>query len=349
MGKGLSTAFLGVILVFAVVIDISSSKSIDKENCFFLNSLHYTTNGQRYWYSKENGGLEMLTNIPYDDLACKKCHTAGCDDCHKVEKNGKLEYSTDTAKSKEVCLRCHGRARSMIKIDKTANQEDVHFKMGMGCMDCHSAREMHGDGTEYSSMRQPGAMDTKCENCHENIESTKAHTVHGKKLDCKACHLRHVVSCTNCHMETFARTKKKKSIKVSGWIFLINYGGKVTSANMQNFVIDGKKTFLMFAPHMTHSIMNPGRSCIDCHSTEIIKKIKKGKIKLTWLENEKTKNLKGVIPVVKGVDYSCVYIDYKDREWKPVKDPVKPVYHYAAFGVPLSKTQLESLEEKYKE
>ena len=343
--KKLFYAACVVILLITIiaVIENTFSQEIEKEDCYFLSSLHYTTNGMQHWYSKENGGLEVITGIPYDSLGCKNCHTPGCDVCHKIEKNEKFAYSTEISKSQTICLKCHGRTRSMLKIDKAVNQQDVHFERGMQCMDCHTAREMHGDGVKYASLEQPGAMDTKCENCHEEIDSTNAHTVHGEKLDCKACHLRHVVSCTNCHFDTFVKTEKKKSIKVSGWLFLINNKGKVTSANMQTFVVDNNKTFFMFAPHMSHSIMSEGRKCDECHRTKIVKQVQQGKLKLTWLKNENLQNLKGVIPVVDETDYQCVYMNYEEGKWVPIKNPTEPIYHYPAFGKPLSKKQLESL------
>jgi hypothetical protein len=215
-------------------------------------------------------------------------------------------------------------------------------------MDCHSSREIHGDGVEYISLKQPGAMDTKCEKCHPSVKPTDSHTVHGDKLDCKACHIRHVVSCTNCHFDTFVKEGKRVAIPVSGWVFLMNYAGKVTSASMQNFVVKGDKTFFMFAPHMSHSVMKDGRKCDGCHGTEIMKQVQKGKVTLTWLEEGKVKNLKGVIPVVKGVDYQCIYQDRKEGKWVPIKNPSPPLYHYAAFGEPLSKEQLDKLVQQVK-
>ena len=56
--------------------------------------------------------------------------------------------------------------------------------------------------------------------------------------------------------------------------------------------------------------MKQGRKCGDCHGTEIVKQVQKGKLNLTWLENNELKNLKGVIPVVDGVTYDCVYQDF---------------------------------------
>jgi hypothetical protein len=155
-----------------------------------------------------------------------------------------------------------------------------------------------------------------------------------------------VVSCTNCHFDTLVEKGKRKAIPVSGWVFLMNYKGKVSSGSMQTFVTNGNKTFLLFAPHMSHSVMKEGRKCNGCHSTETIKQAGKGQIELTWLENGKVKNLKGVIPVVDGVDYKCSYQDLKDGKWVPIANPMKPLRQYAAFGEPLTREQLEKLMKK---
>jgi len=321
-------------------------QEIKEENCFFLSSLHYTAKGMEYWYDKANGGLEILSGVPYSNLTCKNCHVPGCDRCHKLESDKKAAYLTNVAKNQTMCLECHAREAAITGIDKAQKQEDVHFAKGMKCMDCHSSREMHGDGVKYISLKQPGAMDTKCEKCHPSVKSTESHTVHGDKLDCKACHIRHVVSCTNCHFDTQIREGKRTAIPVSGWVFLMNYGGKVSSANMQNFVVKGDQTFFMFAPHMSHSVMKEGRKCDGCHGTKIMKDVQSGKVTLTWLEGGKTKNLKGVIPVVKGVDYQCIYQDRKEGKWVPIQNPAKPLYHYTAFGEPLSQEQLNKLVER---
>jgi hypothetical protein len=346
------TRMIQVILAVALMAfglsGISYGQEIKKENCFFLSSLHYTAKGMEYWYDKANGGLEIIAGVPYSNLSCKNCHVPGCDRCHRVEKDKKLIYSTEAAKNQTMCLECHAREQAIIGIDRAAKQPDVHVAKGMKCTDCHSAREMHGDGIEYVSMKQPGAMDPKCEKCHPTVKPTESHTVHGEKVDCKACHVRHVVSCTNCHFDTQIREGKRVAIPVSGWIFLMNSGGKVSSANMQTFVVKGNKTFFMFAPNMSHSVMKEGRKCDDCHGTKIMKDIQSGKVKLTWLEKGKVMNLKGVIPVVKGVDYQCIYQDRKEGNWVPVQNPSEPIYHYAAFGEPLSKEQLDKLVQQVK-
>ncbi|MFH1025835.1 MAG: hypothetical protein V1764_04075, partial [Nitrospirota bacterium] len=226
------------------------SEDIKKEDCFFLSSLHYTTRGMAYWYDKANGGLEILTGIPYASpkLDCINCHVKSCDVCHKAVTGDKSSYSVKAAQNQDICLNCHKRERTIMKIDKDANQVDVHVNKQMQCKDCHTQRDVHGDGKEYNSMKQPGAVDAKCENCHPSVPESTSHKIHRDTLECKACHVRHVVSCQNCHLETIINERKRVDIKVSGWVFLMNYEGKVTSATTQTYVVPGNKTFIMFAP-----------------------------------------------------------------------------------------------------
>jgi len=325
----------------------TEAQQVNKETCFYFSSLHATANGMSYWYSKEQGGLESITGIPYGQAGCIRCHVNSCDECHKIMVDNKPVYSTAVAASQETCLKCHARESAMImKIDKAANTPDVHFKSGMTCMDCHTSREMHGDGTEYLTMKQSGAMDASCEGCHEEVSDSKAHTVHGDKLDCKACHVRHVISCTNCHVETMIKEKKRVAQPVSGWKFLMNYEGKVTSANMQTFVAPENKTLLIFAPQFSHSVKKEGDQCEDCHGSENVAKVVKKKIDLTWLEDGNVLQTKGVIPVVDGVEYNSVYQNHKDGVWTPIENPAKPVLQYVGYGTPLSSQQLSSMSKE---
>jgi len=342
---------LGTLAVFIAVLVVGISWAQEITDCFYLKSLHYTARGMSYWYEAKQGGIETITGVPYDKLGCKGCHSGGCDVCHKAEKAGKgckiAMYTKEAATKQAMCLKCHARESSMIAIDHKAQQEDVHVAKGMVCTDCHSAREMHGDGTPYVSMKQPGAMQTQCENCHDDVKPTEAHTVHKDRLDCKACHVRHVVSCTNCHFDTMVQKGERKARPVHGWVFLMNYEGKVSSANMQTFVVGKDKTFLMFAPHMSHSVMKQGRDCEACHGTEIVDQVGKGALKLTWLKDGNLESLKGVIPVVDGVNYQCAYDDLVDGKWVPIQNPPRPPVQYVGYGTPLSKEQLANMVKKH--
>lgn len=343
--KKMIRLFLVVFFVTGGMLVAAYSEDIKKEDCLFLNSLHHTARGMAYWYAKEQGGLETLTGIPYASpkLDCVNCHIKSCDQCHKTVEGDKIFYTTKAARNQDICLNCHKRERTIMQIDKNASQVDVHVNKEMQCVNCHTQRDLHGDGKEYNSMKQTGAIDTKCENCHSSVKKSTSHSVHREKLDCKACHVRHVVSCQNCHVETIINERKRVDIKVSGWLFLMNYAGKVTSANTQTFVAPGNKTFMLFAPQNSHSIMRDGRKCGDCHGTDIVRQVQSGKVKLTWLENNEVKNIKGVIPVVDGVSYDCSYQNYQNGKWIPIDNPPSPMIQYSGYGTPLSTDQLRKL------
>ncbi len=44
---------------------------------------------------------------------------------------------------------------------------DVHFEAGMGCMDCHTKGELHGDGHIYADASC--TVTTRCEDCHGTV------------------------------------------------------------------------------------------------------------------------------------------------------------------------------------
>lgn len=156
LGVALSVALLGSGEVKTVF-----SAEVEKEDCFYLKSLHYTAAGMEYWYSEENGGLERLTGIPYEELTCKNCHAGGCDRCHKVEHKEKdctfYEYSTGAASKQKLCLACHGREGAMIRINHKEGREDVHLSMGMVCVDCHRSPRSRSRRCRRNSIpRRPG-------------------------------------------------------------------------------------------------------------------------------------------------------------------------------------------------
>jgi hypothetical protein len=46
----------------------------------------------------------------------------------------------------------------------TQQQADVHFTRGLACIDCHTEREMHGDGQIYAKRHYE--VEVRCESCH---------------------------------------------------------------------------------------------------------------------------------------------------------------------------------------
>lgn len=203
-------------------------------------SLHGTTRGMAYFYSKETGGVETLTGVPYDKLKCKECHTRynkgekvgqiRCEGCHIVPAGAgsppmasvKLPQFASTGNS--GCLSCHRRQGFDLQLVPKLNPEtkepvvdsmgnpvlvqrttDVHrspapIGKAMQCINCHTQAEMHGDGTPYNSLLE--SPSPKCVDCHrvEDMPENPAHAQHLKNVSCAACHVQTVTTCHSCHL-----------------------------------------------------------------------------------------------------------------------------------------------------
>jgi hypothetical protein len=332
---------LAIVLIVGAVGPIfgqeQEQKSLPTEN-FYNKSLHYTNKGIAYMYSKESGGLETMTGVPGSEIGCDKpeCHVRSCDACHAVEADGKMTYSLDPAKSQEACQRCH-------PVEK--DDPDVHFKWGMKCMDCHTAREIHGDGIEYNSYNQPGVLDSRCEPCHGTISQGLSHTVHKGKLDCPTCHVLESTTCYNCHIDSRLAKVKGASLKLNNVLFLVNHNGKVKLGNFLSHVYKNK-TMITLAPSFAHSIKKDGLKCPDCHNTQIVRDIARDKFKLvTWDEKKRAiNNAEGIVPALDGMTWRIVPLSYDGTTWTPLVNPEKPVLHYAGYCTPLTADQFAKLK-----
>ncbi len=317
--------------------------SDETEDCF-KTSLHHTTHGMARWYDAKDG-FSAVTGVPYKDLGCKNCHVSSCNCCHLDKKDGAYFYSIDQARKSETCLKCHSREQATLGMDKERNTLGVHIKAGMQCADCHSARELHGDGTKYESMRQPGAMDTECSNCHDPKQS-QAHTVHKDKLHCTACHVQNSMTCFNCHFGVLKETQSKpKSMagKAKDFLLLVKYQGKVTSGTMQTLVAPDNYPFVTYVPYFTHSISQKGKDCEECHATEAVKILAEGREFVPGIVKDgKLEFYKGVIPVVPD-QLKWPYLEKKDGKWTEFKPTSKPLIQLGVYAEPLTLEEVKKM------
>ncbi|MBN2080120.1 MAG: hypothetical protein JW838_14220 [Spirochaetes bacterium] len=336
------------LVLFAAIATIAAKHKMDETACY-MKSLHATGAGMKYWYEKKDG-FKSITGIPYEQLDCKNCHADNCEKCHS-KKTAEGNYTADDVRNKELCLKCHTRAKTCFKIDTKEHKLDLHIAQGMGCSDCHGKEDVHGDCTSYKSMRDKGAVKADCTNCHSELSKNTAHVTHEKTLDCNACHVSSTLSCYNCHFDGFLATKQRKGNFIPGnkcWVMLVNHNGKVTSGNVQTLVYKGKK-FIAYAPYFTHSVMKKARQCDDCHDNEAMKLLNSGKkIPVTTFANGKIDEWKGVFPLVRD-ELSWVFLDKKDGKWVEIKDGKEPKVQYACDAKPLTKKQIKSLSQPYKE
>lgn len=326
---------LAALVLIACGASGQDQKPLQEEN-FFTASLHYTNKGIQYLYSKEQGGLERLTGLSAEQAGCVKsqCHVTSCDACHRKDSLGRASYSLEPALAQQACDKCHG------PISK--DDPDVHYRKGMKCMDCHSPREIHGDGIAHNSYTEAGVLETRCEKCHGSIAKTASHTVHKGKLDCSVCHTLEGVTCLNCHIESRLKGTKGGQIQLKNMFLLVNHNGRVKLANMLSYVYQ-KKTMITFAPTFSHSIKKEGRKCGECHDSRIVKDIKNESFRAVRWENGAMKNVEGVIPVLEGMDWKLVYLDRTDTTWIPLENPPAPLLNYSGSCQPITHEQFAKL------
>jgi hypothetical protein len=343
-GKGRAWV-IGLVLVSLMAL--GSLVLATSRQSFFEKSLHFTGEGMRYCYERDDGFMS-LTGIPYKDLDCKNCHVQSCDPCHAEQKGKESLYTNAKAKDVKTCLKCHGREGATFKFGKKMGTLDVHVAKGMACADCHKGEDVHGDGNFYQSMRAPEALKVACVTCHTVDTKIEAHTVHGDKVDCAACHVSNTVACMNCHFDTFLKTGKRKGAflpPIQSWLLLINYEGKVTSGTAMSLISKGKK-FIVYAPYYTHAIQKEGRACDDCHANAAMKLIEKGEpIPMMVLRDGNVEHWKGVAPTVHD-KLKWVYLEKTGDKWVPIKD-VEPEKVQWWYGKPLTEEQIQKLTEAY--
>jgi hypothetical protein len=279
----------------------------------YETSLHKTRLGKPRHYNAEYGGFELLTGVPYDDLVCKGCHNPAnqttpvpyepsCYDCHidTDEDNDSNPFNDPVTEA--TCRGCHSRQNAENAFS------DVHRAALMDCMDCHHKEEMHGDGTAYESMQEPGALKVSCTQagCHKtedllpvvrpgkgkkstpvevNERALSFHQPHLATLDCSACHVQTVVACDSCHFDSEVVGKKRfyRQIPQSGFKFLMNKDGKVKTATYQALTWGSSDpniddvSFYVLEPFSGHTISDGTNvECVDCHVQIVPVKGKRG-------------------------------------------------------------------------
>ncbi len=344
-------SILSLLLVYILPVQAEQ-----QQDCY-LSNLHHTGEGMRYWYEGKDGFM-AITGIPYNELGCKNCHSKSCNDCHLKKTENGLSYSLETAQNRETCLKCHARGKATIKLDEGRDTLGVHIEAGMTCIDCHTPREVHGDGKFYRSMRQLGAMDAACTNCHTKdtddypvIPETKSHSVHKNRLECNACHVQNSMSCYNCHFGEFEKTKSKPesfTTKVKDFLLLVKYRGKITSGTLQTLVGQKNEPFITYAPYFTHSIMHEGRKCEQCHATEAVNILASSKIFTpATFKDGKLEFYKGIIPLSPNL-LNWPFLEKKEGKWVPFEPKVKPLVQMGLYAEPFTQDELKKLAKKYK-
>jgi hypothetical protein len=174
-------------------------------------SLHQQGWGQKNSVAKRMG-VASFDALPQHMQAaygqnCATCH-GSCGDCHvnrpKASGGGlyKGHQFSKTPDMRDNCVACHssrgGHAYFGLGVGA---QPDVHLtQAGFTCLDCHSQKQIHGDGRIYEH-RYQAALSPQCLDCHTGIEKTNVyHEAHIDSFACQMCHSQDYNNCGSCHV-----------------------------------------------------------------------------------------------------------------------------------------------------
>lgn len=173
-------------------------------------SLHATQEGYFTAFARRGGDAEGEAFHGMFEARCASCH-ASCGQCHisrPTSVGGGLTHGhtfRKTPSQTNQCTACHGsRVGDEFRGKNAGIAPDAHYISGMNCMDCHTAVELHGDGTTPAH-RYANDAGPKCENCHADAVAADSgiayHTLHGNKVACQVCHSVSYKNCYSCHVE----------------------------------------------------------------------------------------------------------------------------------------------------
>ncbi|MCW8893230.1 MAG: selenite/tellurite reduction operon c-type cytochrome ExtM [Deltaproteobacteria bacterium] len=151
---------------------------------------HIGVDSNQVWTGSHASGCGAC-HFPYNDNATYQ----GQDPTVKGKWPHSASHKMETLPDNKVCVRCHNRSgrialsyegrndgnNSLVPTrngepgpdiisgvrNATRIQPDIHHEKGLECIDCHTSRDIMGDGYAYENMYQQ--TEITCEDCHGSI------------------------------------------------------------------------------------------------------------------------------------------------------------------------------------
>ncbi len=99
-------------------------------------------------------------DVEYSGVPVETCST-----CHNRGKRIGVSYQGLMETEYQATYDAEGDAQPKLHTKRYLHmQEDIHYKKGMLCQDCHTSNDMHGDG--FLSGANLGAVEIECQDCH---------------------------------------------------------------------------------------------------------------------------------------------------------------------------------------
>lgn len=156
------------------------------------------------------------------DKNCGKCH-ASCGECHiqRPKQAGGGFLSAHLFQKPDMrlnCTACHAaRVANAYFGESFGTKPDVHYLKLTGgqCTNCHTAQEMHGDGSVYTQRYTVKDL-PQCEDCHTAKATSNAfHLKHWNDISCYTCHSQEYQNCGSCHVGTGVRKGPYMGFKIA--------------------------------------------------------------------------------------------------------------------------------------
>jgi hypothetical protein len=293
----------------------------------YKESLHYTLSP---YYStmrkRANKDAPIYEKIMAStEKYCGRCHSS-CGQCHvsrpdSVE-GGLLDAHVFHKKppNDTTCTACHGTRIGDEYYGKNEGlKPDIHYEKLIKCENCHTGKEMHGDGKEHAN-RYDVENGPKCIDCHSEIygetaENSKNHLLHKDKVSCYVCHSQEYKNCYSCHVKEDTDEKQYFKSKPSKMGFKIGLNPDMSEKRPEQFVtlrhipidkglfdfyikdglteIDSIPTWKVTTPHNIRRKTKQNSRCNNCHGVKSIYLLTGDVAK-----NERAANMSVVVPKI---------------------------------------------------
>ena len=136
--------------------------------------------------TSQSGDPQITKNLPSHPIKheltlaiptgqCEHCHYQGARIglAYQGIREGGFDDKPEFAQPLGRSIHSHGADFYFVDEDTTNSVDetppDIHFERGMHCADCHTSREVHGDGHIYSTAK--GQLDIHCRDCHGTVDA----------------------------------------------------------------------------------------------------------------------------------------------------------------------------------
>ena len=119
---------------------------------------------------------ELTSAIPTQQ--CERCHYQGARIGLSFQGVREGGFADQPPRAKPLGEPAHGHGPGFYLVDEDQaapgdeTPPDIHFERGMHCIDCHTTREVHGDGRLHSTAK--GQLDVTCTDCHGTVRAAIA-------------------------------------------------------------------------------------------------------------------------------------------------------------------------------